>query len=169
MILETCFDNFSLTTMVLSRFCYAVFYLFDNIYILMKIMNIDLPQLPKEKFKKWASIAWLLGLFFVIIYCLKILRRTYTDESDLKVAAIGKMTVGEVKANLSQIVDLRRSHEFLLTRSVSDFFICLNELNIPFNVVGKRLNLGVEGFLGVISGWVYMQGFATFKDWKVTE
>jgi len=87
----------------------------------------------------------------------------------LKVAAIGKMTVGDVKHHLNQICVLRRSHEYLLTRSVSDFFICLNQLNIPFMVVGKRLNLGVEGVLGVISGWVYMQGFATCREWKAQE
>jgi hypothetical protein len=28
-----------------------------------------------------------------LIYCIKTLRKTYTDESDLKVAALDKMTV----------------------------------------------------------------------------
>jgi hypothetical protein len=43
---------------------------------------------------------WLIGLALFLIYCCKTLRKTYTDESDLKVAALNKMTVREVKENL---------------------------------------------------------------------
>ena len=31
-----------------------------------------------------------------MVYCIKTLRKTYTDESDLKVAALDKMTVREL-------------------------------------------------------------------------
>lgn len=45
-----------------------------------------------------------------LIYCVKILRKTYSDESDLKVAAVNKMTVRQVKENLHIICKLRRDY-----------------------------------------------------------
>jgi hypothetical protein len=47
----------------------------------------------KDLFKKLARIAWLIGLSTFFVYCVKILRKTFIDESDLKVAALNKMTV----------------------------------------------------------------------------
>ena len=49
---------------------------------------------------KVSRIWWLGGIIMFLIYCLKTLRKTYTDESDLKVAALNKMTVRELKENL---------------------------------------------------------------------
>jgi len=45
-----------------------------------------------------------------LIYCIKTLRKTYTDESDLKVAALNKMTVKQFKENLKIICNLRRDY-----------------------------------------------------------
>ena len=42
----------------------------------------------------------MLGISVFLVYCIKVLRKTYTDESDLKVAAVNKMTVMQVKENL---------------------------------------------------------------------
>ena len=44
-------------------------------------------------FKRISIFFWLLGLISFLMYCIKILRKTYIDESDLKVAALNKMTV----------------------------------------------------------------------------
>jgi hypothetical protein len=49
---------------------------------------------------KLSKLFWLIGLALFLAYCCKTLRKTYTDESDLKVAALNKMTVKQVKDNL---------------------------------------------------------------------
>jgi hypothetical protein len=48
-------------------------------------------------------------------------------------------------------------------RALSDFFICVNENNLPFNILGKRINLGVEGVFGMLSALIYLYGLAAIK------
>ena len=72
-----------------------------------------------------------------MLYCVKTLRKTYTDESDLKVAALDKMTVDELRQNLSIISKLRFDYWLNLLRAIGDLMICLNENEIPINIVGK--------------------------------
>jgi hypothetical protein len=93
----------------------------------------------------------------------KILRKTFTDESDLKVAAVNKMTVREVKENLQIITKLRRDYQLNFVRVFSDLVICLNENNIPFKVLGKRINEGVEGVAGMLASFIYLYGLFTSK------
>ena len=45
-------------------------------------------------------------------------------------------------------------------RAMSDFLICVNENNLPFNILGKRINLGVEGILGMLSASIYLYGLS---------
>lgn len=59
----------------------------------MKFTGFNSDRYPKERFRAMARTFWLLGLAMFLIYCIKTLRKTYTDESDLKVAALNKMTV----------------------------------------------------------------------------
>ena len=99
-----------------------------------------------------------------LIYCIKTLRKTYTDESDLKVAALNKMTVRELKENLKIISQLRQDYWFNFNRAISDLFICLNENNLPFLVLGKRLNRGVVGFFGMSSSFMYLYSLLKFKE-----
>jgi len=78
-----------------------------------------------------------------LIYCVKTLRRTYTDESDLKVAALNKMTVKYFRESLEIIYRLRRDYLLNITRAFCDFVICLNENSIPKMVFGIGINEGV--------------------------
>jgi hypothetical protein len=39
----------------------------------------------------------------------------------------------------------------------------MNENNIPFRVLGKRMNYGVEGFFGITSAFIYLYGLFTSK------
>ena len=98
-----------------------------------------------------------------LIYCIKTLRKTYTDESDLKVAALNKMTVKQVKENLQIICKLRRDYQMNFVRAFSDFLICVNENNLPFKVLGKRINQGVEGIFGMLSSLIYLYGLAQIR------
>lgn len=98
-----------------------------------------------------------------LIYCIKTLRKTYTDESDLKVAALNKMTVSELKDNLQIISKLRGDSWINFNRALSDLFICVNENNLPMNILGKRLNGGVEGLFGMASSVIYLYSLFGFK------
>lgn len=93
-------DVFSAVTNVSSRFFYLLYWFFDNVYILLKYADVHSERYPKEKFRALSRTFWLLGLIMFLIYCIKTLRKTYTDESDLKVAALNKMTVKQFKENL---------------------------------------------------------------------
>ncbi len=50
----------------------------------------------------------LIALIAYMFYCVKNLRKTYNDESDLKVSAIEYMTVGQTREDLKRICLLRR-------------------------------------------------------------
>lgn len=91
-------DTFSLITNISSRFFYFFYWFFDNLYIIAKLTD-TFPNsnngawLTKDFFRQLSRTSWLIGLILFLIYCIKTLRKTYTDESDLKVAALNKMTV----------------------------------------------------------------------------
>lgn len=156
-------DKFTLITNVLSRVCYFFYWMFDNGFIVTKILNRrtdsqGIVQVTSNRLEMWSRIFrrisriwWLVGIVSFMVYCLKTLRKTYTDESDLKVAALDKMTVAELRQNLQIISKLRHDYWLNLVRTVSELMICLNENEIPINVLGKRLNNGVEGCFGMIS------------------
>jgi hypothetical protein len=95
-------------------------------------------------------------LLLFLIYCVKTLRKTYTDESDLKVAALNKMTVRTFRESLEQIYSLRRDYLLNITRAFCDFAICLNENDLPRMIFGMSLNQGVEGVFGMASAVVYL-------------
>lgn len=88
-------DRFSKVTNILSHTFYLLHWLFENVYILAKICNFQKiwPNFDIDKYKRVSRGFHLVGLAFFLVYCCKTLRKTYTDESDLKVAAINKMTV----------------------------------------------------------------------------
>lgn len=68
-------------------------------FIIMKLSDTEFPAftgITRDAIKKLSRKAWLIGISLFLVYCVKILRKTYTDESDLKVAAVNNMTVKEV-------------------------------------------------------------------------
>ena len=133
----------------------------DNIYILMKACNFHqlFPQTHlSNKVRTLAKYCWLAGLSLFLLICCKILRKTYTDESDLKVAALNKMTVQQVMDNLKIINKLRDDYWLNFARAFLDFIICLNEIDLPFKILGKRLSPGFEGAFGMASALIYLYG-----------
>lgn len=82
-------------------------------------------------FRRVSRAFWLGGIITYMTYCIKTLRKTYTDESDLKVAALDTMTVKELKENLIIISKLRHDYWLNLFRTLSDLLICLNENELP--------------------------------------
>jgi len=153
-------DRFSKVSNALSRSFYLLHFFFENAYIVAKYSNLQYawPKFPMTRLRRMSRGFWLLGLAFFLVYCLKTLRKTYTDESDLKVAALNKMTVRQVKENLQIICKLRHDYWLNFSRALLDFLICLNENDLPFLVLGKRLSPGVEGMFGMISAVIYLYG-----------
>ena len=39
-----------------------------------------------------------------------------------------------------------------------DLIVCLNEVDLPFKVLGKRLSPGFEGVFGMSSALIYLYG-----------
>ena len=136
-----------------------LYWIWDNIYIFSKVCCLDrfYPKaFPLHKIQKLARVCWMIGLSLFIIICCKIIRKTYTDESDLKVAALNKMTVKNVMENLEIICKLRHDYWLNFARALLDFFICVNDIDLPFRILGKRLSPGFEGFFGMNASLIYL-------------
>lgn len=165
-IYENSEDKFSIIINILSRFFYLFHWLFDNMFIIMKLSDSEFPSftgLTRETIKRLSRKAWLIGISLFLVYCVKILRKTYTDESDLKVAAVNNMTVRGVINNLQIMTKLRRDYQLNFARVFSDLVVCVNENDLPFKVLGKRINHGVEGAFGMLAALIYLYGLFTSK------
>ena len=68
------------------------------------------------------------------------------------------MTVKQVGENLQIICKLRRDYWQNFFRALFDFASCLEENDLPFLILGKRLNPGVEGICGILSAAIYLFG-----------
>ena len=160
LIVASSSDRFSLVVNVCSRAFYCVRYLFENIYTIAKACNVHYycPNFPLRKFKQLSRTMWLIGLALFLIYCTKVLRQTYKDESDLKVAALNRMTTKEVLDNLQIICKLRQSYWLNFSRALLDFIVCFEENDLPSLMLGKRLNPGFEGLCGIGSAAIYLFG-----------
>jgi hypothetical protein len=64
---------------------------------------------------------------------------------------------------LQIICKLRRDYLLNFIRVFSDMIIATNEVNLPLNLLGKRINPGVEGVFGVLASYVYLYGLFTSK------
>ena len=65
-----------------------------------------------------------------------------------------------MQENLQIICKLRRDYQMNFVRAFSDLIICLNENDLPFLILGKRINQGVEGTFGMLSAFIYLYGLA---------
>ena len=95
LILKQSNDLFAVVINSVSRAFYFFFWLFDNVYISLKLTNTGTPS-SHEFFRILSRRFQLVGQLLFLIYCFKTLRRTQTDESDLKVAALNRMTVKQM-------------------------------------------------------------------------
>ena len=151
-------DSFLKVTNIVSRSFYLLYWLFDNVYIFSKACNMhkQRPDFPLNALRKAAKVCWMAGLSLFLVICCKIIRKTYTDESDLKVAALNKMTVRQVMDNLRIIEKLRHDYWLNFFRALLDFLICTNELDLFYKVLGKRLSPGFEGAFVMAAAIIYL-------------
>ena len=69
---------------------------------------------------------------------------------------MNKMTVKNVMENLEIICKLRHDYWLNFARAMFDFFICVNDCDLPFRMLGKRLSTGFEGFFGMNAAVIYL-------------
>ena len=148
-------DTFSLVSNVGSRGFYSLRWLVDNLYVLSKIGFG--PKRSTAFFKVVSRQLWLMAILCYLVYCIYTVRKTYNDESDLKVAAVEFMTVKDVRDSLRKIGSIRRENTLNMIRTIADLFVCLNELRFFTIVLGLPLNDGVEGFSGILSGLIFLR------------
>ena len=150
-------DTFLKVTNILSRGFYLLYWFFDNFYIFSKSMGLhNSHHVPLRGIRRLSKICWMAGLSLFLVICCKIIRKTYTDESDIKVAALNKMTVKQVMDNLRIIEKLRHDYWLNFFRALLDFLICTNELDLFYKILGKRLSPGFEGVFGMSSALIYL-------------
>ena len=99
------YDAFSQLINISSRFMYFFRWIFDNLYVLSKIGFLTWKVMIPLQIA--SRLLWLFALLFYMIYCIITIKKTYNDESDLKVAAID-WTVSYMRENLKKIGVLRR-------------------------------------------------------------
>lgn len=149
-------DHFLKAINIVSRGCYLLFFLFDNIFILGKVCSLHRRGMPLGAFRKLAKLCWMAGLSLFLFICFLTLRKTYRDESDLKVAALNGMTVKQVMDNLRTIEKLRCDYLLNFYRALFDLVICTNELDLFHRVLGKRLSVGFESAFGMSAALIHL-------------
>ena len=141
---------------IVSRSFYLLYFFFDNIFILGKVSNLHKNGYPLGAIRKLAKLCWMAGLSLFLFICFATLRKTYRDESDLKVAALNGMTVKQVMENLRTIEKLRCDYLLNFYRALFDLVICTNELDLFHKVLGKRLSVGFEGAFGMSAALIHL-------------
>lgn len=53
---------------------------------------------------------------------------------------------------------MRHDYWLNFSRALLDFVVCLNDNDLPFLILGKRLSPGVEGACGMGSALIYLYG-----------
>lgn len=162
-----------------SRGCHLIHWIFENLFIITKCIMTDESkfntnrtfQKEAPKYYQWFKYFYRLSRFFKLYgvllflgYCIVILLKTYRDESDLKVAALNKMTVSQLMQNIETIHKLRVHYKVNIAMLICDLAICLNENNIYLRTLGLRMNRGVEGIMGMISSSLFLWSLHRFKS-----
>lgn len=144
---------------------YFIFYLFDNVYILLKMVEDKTTERSlREAVRQLSKRFLFVGQLLFLIYCVKTLRRTYTDESDLKVAALNKMTVKQMQDSLELIKAVRSEYLLYFGRALCDFVISINHNDLYHDIFGVRMNDGVEGIIGMLSAVLHLSSLIRFKS-----
>jgi len=148
------YDTFSSVINIVSWICYFFRWIFDNAYILSKIGFLSWKLLIPLSIA--SRVLWLIALLFYMTYCIITIKKTYNDESDLKVAAI-EWTVATMRENLRKIGILRKDYILNLIWTICDTIICMNELMLPKIVLGLNFNDGIEGIAGLVSAIIFLK------------
>ena len=140
-------------SILVSRLCYAIFWFFDNLYILAKIKFLSL---NKKKIGKISFFFWFLGLATSFTYNAVLLRLAYQEESILKITAPNNKTP---KQTYQAIVDCSKKRKQImlnLVRNLGDIIIAVQQVGISRKLFGININYGLLAVGGFTSSLVSM-------------
>jgi len=160
-LVETPLDNFTKNFNFLTRFFHLLFYVFENLSVLTDLKFIK--QSYRTHIEISMSLSWLLAQIFHMSYYAGILKKTYSDEEDLRNMEINKCKVKEIYEKLKVLSQIRIYLLLGLVRNFGDFIISLYDLKLFENFLGTKTMKLVVGIFGLISAVIslYQQFFSS--------
>lgn len=149
-LIETPLDNFSKNFNFLTRFFNALFYVFENLSIFTNLNFIN--QNYRTHIEISMSLSWLLAQIFHMSYYAGILKKTYTDEEDLRTLELGKYKVKDIYEKLKTLSKIRYFLLLGLIRNFGDLLLSCYDLKLFENFLGTKTMKLIVGITGCISG-----------------
>jgi peroxin-11B len=146
---ETPLDNFTKNFNFLTRFFNALFYIFENLSILTTLKFINPHYRPH--FEISMSLSWLMAQVFHISYYIGILKKTYTDEDDLRNMEVNKCKVKDIYEKLKLLSKIRIFLVLGIIRNFGDLLLSCYELKLFENFLGTKTMKLVVGITGLLS------------------
>jgi hypothetical protein len=151
-LIEAPLDNFSKNFNFLTRFFNALFYVFENLSILTDLKFIN--KNYRTHIEISMSLSWLLAQIFHMSYYVGILKKTYTDEEDLRNLELNKCKVKDIYEKLKTLSKIRMYLLLGLIRNFGDLLISLYDLKLFENFLGTKTMKLIVGITGMISALI---------------
>ena len=151
-LIEAPLDNFSKNFNFLTRFFNALFYIFENLSILTNLKFIN--HNYRTHIEISMSLSWLLAQIFHMSYYAGILKKTYTDEEDLRSLELDKCKVKDIYEKLKTLSKIRMFLLLGLIRNFGDLLLSLYDLKLFENFLGTKTMKLIVGITGMISALI---------------
>lgn len=139
---------------IISRTCYALFFLLDNLHALTKANVMSF--LDRKKLSLYSFFFWFLGLLTSFSYNTFLLRISYELESNLKHSVINNKTP---KQAYDSLVNLSKERQMIYTnllRNFGDIAIAVHEMQLPKRILKTNFNNGLVAVCGMLSSAIGM-------------
>jgi hypothetical protein len=137
-----------------------LFYLFENLSVLTNLKFINQNYRPHIEITM--SLSWLLSQIFHMSYYIGILKKTYTDEEDLRNMEVRQCKVKDIYDKMKILSQIRKYLFLGLVRFFGDFILSCYDLKLFENFLGTKIMKFVVGVTGLISATIslYQQFFS---------
>jgi hypothetical protein len=151
-LVGTPMDNFTKNFNFLTRFFNAIFYVFENLSVLtdLKFLNKNY----RTHIEISMSLSWLLGQIFHMSYYIGILKKTYTDEEDLRNMEVNKCKVKHIYEKLKILSKIRIYLVMGIIKNFGDFILSCYDLQLFENFLGSKTMKFIVGITGFISALI---------------
>ncbi len=151
-LIETPLDNFTKNFNFLTRFFNSFFYIFENLSVLTDLKFIK--QNYRTHIEISMSLSWLLAQIFHMSYYAGILKKTYSDEEDLRNMEVNKCKVKDIYEKLKILSKIRFYLLLGLIRNFGDFILSCYDLKLFENFLGTKTMKLVVGITGLSSALI---------------
>jgi hypothetical protein len=131
----------------LTRFFTALFYVLENLSVLTDLKFIK--RNYRTHIEISMSLCWLMSQIFHMSYYIGILKKTYSDEEDLRYMEFNNCKVKDIYEKLTILSRIRMYLLLGLIRNFGDFIISCYDLKLFETFLGTRtmkLVVGITGF-----------------------